>query len=100
MPSAYGHSADNGRETAVGQCRRSKPSSLTSVKKPKPAYAISRGLEVDDYVCCWHIPDVGRGCAMIAVGTAPVDWKTWWLSVTLAMHELEIVLGLIRKQIP
>jgi hypothetical protein len=37
----------------------------------------------------------------IARGSGPIaDWRDCWLAVTLASHELEGVLTLIRKQLP
>jgi hypothetical protein len=37
---------------------------------------------------------LARGCGPIA------DWREAWLDVTLAVHELEAVLAVIRRQIP
>ena len=37
----------------------------------------------------------------IARGSGPIgDWRDTWLGVTLALHELEGVLTLIRRQLP
>jgi hypothetical protein len=37
----------------------------------------------------------------IARGSGPIaDWRDTWLAVTLALHELEGVLMLIRRQLP
>ena len=39
--------------------------------------------------------------APVARGAGPIgDWRDTWLAVTLAVHELEGVLMLIRKQLP
>jgi hypothetical protein len=38
--------------------------------------------------------------APTARGSGPVDWRDLWLSSTLALHELESVLTLIRRQLP
>jgi hypothetical protein len=38
--------------------------------------------------------------APTARGSGPVDWRDLWLSATLALHELESVLTLIRRQLP
>ena len=35
-----------------------------------------------------------------ARGSGSVDWRDLWLSATLALHELESVLTLIRRQLP
>jgi len=37
----------------------------------------------------------------IARGSGPIaDWRDAWLDVTLAVHELEATLALIRRQLP
>jgi hypothetical protein len=44
-----------------------------------------------------------RACreAPVARGAGPIgDWRETWLAVTLAVHELEGVLMLIRRQFP
>jgi hypothetical protein len=38
--------------------------------------------------------------APTARGSGPVDWRDLWLSATLALHELDSVLTLIRRQLP
>jgi hypothetical protein len=38
--------------------------------------------------------------ASTARGSGSLDWRDAWLNATLAMHELESVLSLIRKQLP
>jgi hypothetical protein len=47
---------------------------------------------------------LGRVAAMltpIARGSGPIgDWRDMWLAATLALHELEGVLTLIRRQLP
>jgi hypothetical protein len=46
---------------------------------------------------------VNRVIALLAPtarGGGPVDWRDLWLSATLALHELESILALIRRQLP
>jgi hypothetical protein len=38
--------------------------------------------------------------APTARGSGSLDWRDAWLNATLAMHELESVLSLIRRQLP
>jgi hypothetical protein len=38
--------------------------------------------------------------APVARGSGSIDWRDAWLVTTLAIHELESVLALIRRQFP